>query len=80
MSWLTKRRSAFVDEFIESYVRWREACEDVGAAYRRWADSEPQQRNLAFATYRAALQREERAATIHSHWVAAAPGWAEEAA
>jgi hypothetical protein len=66
MSWLTTRRSALVDEVFESYVCWREACEDVGAAYRRWADCNPQQRDLGFATYRAALEREEHAASIHS--------------
>jgi hypothetical protein len=65
MSWLTKRRSAFADEFFESYLRWREACEDVRAAYGRWADCKPQQRGLTFATYRAALEREEHAASIH---------------
>ena len=44
MSWPTKRRSALADEFFESYLCWREACEDVRGAYRRWADCGPQQR------------------------------------
>jgi hypothetical protein len=56
------------DEFIESYVCWREACEDVHSAYRRWGDCQPQQRDLGFATYRAALEREERAAGVHLEW------------
>jgi hypothetical protein len=68
MSWLTKRRSTLADEFLESYERWREACEDVRTAYRRWADCKPQQRVLGFASYRAALEREEEAASIHSDW------------
>jgi hypothetical protein len=68
MSWLTRRRSALPDEFVETYVCWREACEDVRASYRRWADCQPQQRSLGFATYRAALEREELAASIHSPW------------
>jgi hypothetical protein len=68
MSLLLKRRSALADEFVDSYVCWREACEDVRAAYRRWADCQPQQRGLGFATYQAALEREERAASIHSEW------------
>jgi hypothetical protein len=63
-----KRRSALADEFLESYVCWREASEDVRNAYRRWADCQPQERGLGFATYRAALEREERAASIHSEW------------
>jgi hypothetical protein len=68
MTWLTKRRTASAAEFAESYVCWREACEDVRAAYRRWADCQPQQRSLGFATYRAALEREELAANIHCDW------------
>jgi hypothetical protein len=66
MSWLTKRRSKLADEFIESYVCWREACDDVRTAYRGWTDCKPQQRDLGFATYRAALEREEEAASVHS--------------
>src|SRR4051794_9807090 len=68
MSWLRNRRSALADEFIDSYVCWREACEDVRSAYGRWAGCQPQRRSLGFATYCAALEREERAATIHSEW------------
>jgi hypothetical protein len=68
MSWLSKQRSALGDEFVDSYVSWQEACEDVRSAYLRWSDCTPQQRGLGFATYRAALEREEYAATIHSHW------------
>jgi hypothetical protein len=66
MSWLGKRRSALADEFLESYVCWREACDDVRTAYRRWQACEPQQRGQGFATYRAALEREDYAASIHS--------------
>jgi hypothetical protein len=54
--------------FVDSHLRWREACEDVRSAYRRWAKSEAAQRDRAFAGYRAALGREERAAHLHSHW------------
>jgi hypothetical protein len=62
------QRSALIDGFLESYVSWREACEDVRAAYRRWTECNPQQRGLGFATYCAALDREEYAAGVHSHW------------
>jgi hypothetical protein len=55
-----------VDEFLESYVSWREACEDVESAYSRWKESRAQQRDYEFATYQAALDREEHAAGIHS--------------
>jgi hypothetical protein len=68
LGWLKRRRSRLADEFIESYVCWREACEDVSDAYRHWAACNPHQRDLGFATYRAALEREERAASVHSEW------------
>jgi hypothetical protein len=46
------------DEFLESYVSWREETATVQTAYDRWQVGEP----LAFAAYRAALDREEQAA------------------
>jgi hypothetical protein len=61
-----QRPSVLLDEFFESYVYWREACEDVRMAYRRWRQCERPQRGLAFEGYRAALDREEHAARIHS--------------
>jgi hypothetical protein len=74
MTWSLKRSSkrldAIVDEFLESYVSWREACEDVCAAYERWGTSKPTQRTLAFGWYRAALDREEDAALVHSKFAA----------
>ena len=70
MNWLLKRSAkrldAIVDEFVESYVSWREACEEVRAAYERWGTSNPPQRTLAYDWYRAALDREEDAARVHS--------------
>jgi hypothetical protein len=61
-------RERVVDEFLETWICWREACEEVRAAYARWAQSEAQQRDLAFACYRAALDREDQAARVHSIW------------
>jgi hypothetical protein len=74
MTWLAKPTSGqpadasklVADEFIESYVRWREACEDVRRTYARWRECEPPQRGHAFDSYRAALDREEHAADIYS--------------
>ena len=57
------------DEFIESWVWWREACEDVRSAYERWGQCKPAQRDLAFASYRAALDREDQAARVYSMFV-----------
>jgi hypothetical protein len=61
---------SLADEFIESWVCWREACEDVHGAYERWQLCDPAQRGLAFAGYRAALDREDQAARVH--WLVAA--------
>jgi hypothetical protein len=55
-----------VDEFLESYVLWRESCEAVSAAYEDWASCAPRRRGLAFESYRAALNWEELAAQLHS--------------
>ena len=77
-------RDRLTDSYIESYVDWREGCADVDTAYRRWALSEPRDRDLAFLAYRAALDREEKAALVYEliaeqivrrahQWVAARP-------
>ena len=58
-------RDRLTDAYIESYVDWREGCADVDTAYRRWALSEPRDRDLAFLAYRAALDREEKAALVY---------------
>jgi hypothetical protein len=57
---------SLADEFLESYVGWREACEDVNSAYERWDNCEPPQRAVAFKVYRAALDWEEHTADVHS--------------
>jgi hypothetical protein len=65
MSLLADERTALFDEFLNSYVSWREACDDVWDTYRRWTECEPEERSFAFACYRAALDREDRAAHMH---------------
>jgi hypothetical protein len=49
-------------QFLECYVSWREASEDVQMAYDGWREAEPTWRAGAFFAYRAALDREESAA------------------
>jgi hypothetical protein len=76
LDWFSRRRSAkrsplkpadwIVDQFLESYVRWREACEEVRSAYELWHKCTPSQRSVGFKTYLAALDREELAARVHS--------------
>jgi hypothetical protein len=55
-----------VDKFLESYVYWRESCDAVHTSYNEWATCEPSRRDLAFESYRAALDWEELAAQVHS--------------
>jgi hypothetical protein len=57
---------AIGDEFFESYLRWRQACENLRTAYEQWDRCSPAQRMLTFNRYKAALDREEHAAKVHS--------------
>jgi hypothetical protein len=59
-----------VDELLEGYVSWREACGAVWLAYERWIGSDRGDRALAYAAYVAALDREERAARTYAHHTA----------
>jgi hypothetical protein len=52
------------DESLEGWVCWREACEDVHDSYELWSDARGPQRGLGYETYRAALEREETAASV----------------
>ena len=55
------------NEAAINYVSWREACEQVDVRYERWRrSSELQERDAAFAAYRAALDCEERAAALYA--------------
>ena len=63
---LLARRSTKADDCFDSYLRWREASEDVRHAYRHWVNAGRQARDLGFAIYCAALDWEEHAASIYS--------------
>ena len=56
---IRRRYPTRVDECFESWVAWRAACTTVEEAYRSWLTATKAQRPLAFAMYRAALDREE---------------------
>ena len=63
----TKQAPAHVlDDFLETYIRWREECERVQSAYARWSRADASDRASAFAVCHAALDREESAAQLHS--------------
>lgn len=50
-----------VDRLIELYCEWRTACGEVRAAYERFCRACASDRELAFAAYAAALDREQSA-------------------
>jgi hypothetical protein len=53
-----------VDRFMDSYLSWREEAEAVRSAYDLWHEAQEADDALAFAAYRAALDREEHAANM----------------
>ena len=54
------------DEAIAAYVDWREECDAVRGAYTRWqSGATGPDAALAFAAYGAALDHEERAASLY---------------
>lgn len=50
-----------VDRLIELYCDWRTACGEVRGAYERFGQACAADRELAFAAYAAALDREQSA-------------------
>ena len=64
------RRRQYVDDMMDDYVSWREACAAVAVSYQNWKCSDRPDRKLAFSVYVAALDREEQAATAYQRAVA----------
>ena len=64
MNELSGRR--LVDEAVDAYVDWREERASVWDAYARWTSAPVADCRLAFSAYRAALDREERAAHVYA--------------
>jgi hypothetical protein len=73
-------RDPLVDAYVERYVAWREECRHLRGAYQRRTVSgaldrdpvrahlvqrEHERDRLAFGAYRAALDREEKAAGVY---------------
>ena len=52
------------DEFVDGYLCWREESAAVEGAYQQWRGMKRRDRAVAFAAYRAALDREEHAARV----------------
>jgi hypothetical protein len=64
------RRRRWVDDMMDDYVSWRDACAAVAVSYENWECSDRQDRKLAYSVYVAALDREEQAATAYQRAVA----------
>jgi hypothetical protein len=74
-------KDQLVDEAIQCYVDWREACFAVWDACEQWASSPSVDAATAFSAYRAALDREECAAQAYADLlarIAAGKGWTRE--
>jgi hypothetical protein len=56
------RRRALVDAAFDAYVQWRNECNAVDTAYRRWVGPGTSEKACAFGAYNEALNREEHAA------------------
>jgi len=62
----TRIRSEVIDDLMEMYVEWREECVGLDSAYQRWLSVPVAERDLAFAAYQAALDREEQASAVYA--------------
>ena len=58
-------REHLLDEAFDRYLDWRAESEAVAAAYGRWWGAAAAEGADSFAAYRAALDREERAASLY---------------
>ena len=54
----------------DQYVDWLEEVEQVHIAYERWQAADVDDRALAYASYRTALEREQRASELYAELVA----------
>ena len=55
-----------VDRLIELYCEWRSVCWEVRSAYDQFTAATADDRALAYAAYRAALDREESASDAYA--------------
>jgi hypothetical protein len=63
-------RGQYVDDMMDAYVSWRDACGAVAVSYEKWMGSDRTDDKLAFSVYVAALDREEQAAAAYQRAVA----------
>ena len=63
------RRRQYVDDMMDDYVSWRDACAAVAVSYEDWKCSDRPDEKLAFSVYVAALDREQQAAAAYQRAV-----------
>jgi hypothetical protein len=63
------RRERLVHAAVDAYLNWRDECTAVSAAYRRWADADGADAELAWREYEAALGCEQRASSVYADLV-----------
>jgi hypothetical protein len=61
----TAVRRRAIDDLMDRYVAWREACYAVDLAYQRWAGATPDENGSFYSGYVAALDREEQASLTY---------------
>lgn len=62
----SRLRRELIDHLMDAYIDWREECITLGDAYERWLTVAVAERSLAFAAYRAALDREQQASSVYA--------------
>jgi hypothetical protein len=58
--------SHVIDDLMDMYVEWREACAAVRNAYVRWSTVRVAEKEQAFSEYRAALDWEEQVSALYA--------------
>jgi hypothetical protein len=69
MQRVTSAEKRLADDMIDAYVDWREECAVVRLAYDGWTSAPTADAAVAFAVYKAALDREERAAEVYGRLI-----------
>jgi hypothetical protein len=58
-----------LDDLVDDYVRWREACARVSAASEKWKCAPRDGQRLAFSEYLVSLDCEQEAAMLYQRTV-----------
>jgi hypothetical protein len=60
---------SLIDELLDAYLDWRQQSADVESAYRRWNSAPKTDSALAYAAYKGALDREQRASECYAEMI-----------